>query len=352
MNRIRRLRLGKRKSSFLSVVVQRHGSVNDLLTFMSSALSTSAAPYYFKPFRRGIPIREYADGALHADLPVAAALKEMKKLWPLTTTLDALVSVGTGIQDHELQLPNVARIGGFEAVCKTFFNNLNTEATWKDFTGEQDYSPTQHHRLNVPIRGEYIGLDDYKAMPRMLEAVNLRDGDRVHHRNSFASTADMVAERLKASLLFFEPDPSVTEDESPFLRVGPTGYEIRGTIRCRLCKQSESLGLLVDNIESLMYCQQLGTKTCETDIQVSWTKIKFLDTLRKDVRTSDAWLRIPCILKTHDKDSEHTVAVRLRRPVEAGSTGPNLTAPIPISGFPVTFRDLETKARQRWNIGD
>jgi len=320
--------------------------------FLCSALSTSAAPYYFKPFRRGIPIREFADGALHANLPVRAALREMKRLWHATTNLDALVSVGTGIQDHEVQLPNVARIGGFEAVCKTFFNSLDTETTWNDFTHEREYSAELHHRLNVPIDGDYVGLDDYKAIPRMLQSVESQDRNTSWSPHSYLFRLGIVVDRLKASLLFFEPDPSLAAEESTFLRVGPAGYELRGTIRCRLCKSSDSLGLLVDSIEDFSQSQRTSSSSNEVEGHATWTTIKFSDALRKDVRTSDAWLRVPCILKSRDKDTEHTVAVRLRKPLGAGASGTSLTARIPISGFPATFGELEAKARQRWNVGD
>src|SRR2546421_11736787 len=48
----------------------------------TSALATSAAPIYFKPYERGHPPKLYSDGALHANLPVAYALWETQKIWP------------------------------------------------------------------------------------------------------------------------------------------------------------------------------------------------------------------------------------------------------------------------------
>ena len=315
---------------------------------LGSALSTSAAPYFFKPFRRGTPVREFSDGGLHANLPVSAALKEMRRLWPSAhdhaIRLDMLLSVGTGIQEHEVALPSVARVGGFETVCKAFFNSLDTEAAWRDFTNDPDYSPEQHQRLNVPLGGSYVALDDYKSMNRMIDTVEKQYRDSLGSPHGFAAKLGKVADQLKASLLYFEPDNAATQS-STYAKVGPQGYELRGSIRCRLLRRSESLGLLVRGIVELKQFQRAGKDSAPG----SWTPIVMADSLRREVRVGEAWFRVPCIIKTQDKDSEHTIAVRLRMPNEGGISGAN-TDLIPISGFPVTFKDLEAKCQQRWTF--
>ena len=286
---------------------------------------------------------------MHANLPVGAALKEMKRLWPPahdhSIRLDMLLSVGTGIQDREVALPSVARVGGFETVCKTFFNSLDTEAAWRDFKNDPDYSPEQHRRLNVPLTGSHIGLDDHKSMNRMIDMVEKQYNDSIGSPFGFAASLGKVADQLKASLLYFEPDSAPAARTSTYAKFGPQGYELRGTIRCRLLRRSESLGLLVRNIDELKQRQRAG----RDNVPGSWTQIAIEASLRREVRVGDAWFRVPCILKTQDKDTEHTVAVRLRLPNEGGVSG-STTELIPISGFPVTFKDLEAKCRQRWTF--
>lgn len=291
-----------------------------------SALSTSAAPYFFKPFRRGTPIREFSDGGLHASLPVAAALEEMKRLWPSahdhTIRLDMLISVGTGTQEREVTLPSVARVGGFETVCKIFFNSLDTEAAWRDFTNDPDYSPEQHRRLNVPLTGSHIGLDDHKSMNRMMDLVEKQCNDSVGSPYGFAVSLGKVVDQLEASLLYFEPDLASPARTSTYAKVGPQGYELRGTIRCRLLRRSESLGILVRNIDELKQRQRAG----RDNVPGSWTQITLEASLRREVRVGDAWFRVPCVLKTQDKDTEHTVAARLRMPNEGDVLGAPLSS--------------------------
>jgi hypothetical protein len=286
---------------------------------------------------------------LHANLPVGAALKEVKRLWPPAhdhaIRLDMLLSVGTGIQEREVSLPSVARVGGFETVCKTFFNSLDTEAAWLNFMNDPDYSREQHQRLNVPFSGSHIGLDDYKSMNRMIEMVDKQYNDSLGSPYGFSAKVGKVADQLKASLLYFEPDSAPAARTSTYAKVGPQGYELRGTIRCRLLRRSESLGLLVRDIDELKQRQRAG----RDNVPGSWTPIVMADSLRREVRVGEAWFRVPCIIKTQDKDTEHTIAVRLRVPNEGGHSGV-ITEPIPISGFPATFKDLEAKCRQRWTF--
>jgi hypothetical protein len=273
----------------------------------------------------------------------------MKRLWPSThdntIRLDMLLSVGTGTQEREVSLPSVARVGGFETVCKTFFNSLDTEAAWHDFKNDPDYSPEQHRRLNVPLSGSHIGLDDYKSMNRMIEIVEKQYHDSLGSPQGFAASLGKAADQLKASLLYFESDPAPAARTSTYAKVGPQGYDLRGTIRCRLLRRSESLGLLVRNIDELKQRQRAG----RDNVPGSWTQITMEASLRREVRVGDAWFKVPCVIKTQDKDTEHTIAVRLRMPNEGDGAG-STTELIPISGFPVTFKDLEAKRRQRWTF--
>jgi hypothetical protein len=221
----------------------------------TSALATSAAPIYFKPYERGHPLKTYSDGALHANLPVAYALWEAQKIWPpadarrpseevkedysidkdLTNAIDAfdvgeelvdefdeagsdlgpltqgrevhldtLVSIGTGEQERVDRYPNAFEIGGLKQAYLSFIKAMDTEASWREFKDRGLYNPRLHHRLNVPISGKYVGIDDWNEMLRLEKSVHAAYGQSPH---LFTAVQD-VASRLTASLLFFEPDAS------------------------------------------------------------------------------------------------------------------------------------------------
>src|SRR5947208_6394638 len=149
----------------------------------TSALATSAAPIYFKPYERGQPPKLYSDGALHANLPVGYALWEAQKIWPPADAsrasdeikedysidkdlrssidafdmgeeqadefedagsdlgpltqgrevhLDALVSIGTGEQERVDHYPNAFEIGGLKQAYLSFIKAMDTEAAWRE----------------------------------------------------------------------------------------------------------------------------------------------------------------------------------------------------------------------------
>ncbi|KAL2352357.1 hypothetical protein BJ546DRAFT_205989 [Cryomyces antarcticus] len=106
-----------------------------------AALATSAAPFYFKPYVKRDRMKRYVDGALHANMPAILALEEKKRTWPAQkertradalpyheTRVDALVSVGTGIQQKDFNIPSVLEIAGLPEVWETFFLSMDTEA--------------------------------------------------------------------------------------------------------------------------------------------------------------------------------------------------------------------------------
>lgn len=275
-------------------------------------------------------------------------------LWPSTidnpTKLDALVSIGTGIQEKEMKFPNVAKIGGFDAVCKTFFNKIDTETSWKDFRQEQHGSPLlpQIHRLNVPLDEPYVGLDHYKEMHRLAKLVEAYYNS---DSTTFATEISQVADRLTAALLFFEPDTKSSNQDSRHLQPRRCTHALQGTIRCRLSRHSDSLASLARNIEGFYHRQTIGNDRV-TGSSVPWTAIEFTNAQREAVRMKGEWLRIPCKIETEDQNSMHTVTVRLTVRKRTRNRPPGITECIPISGFPIKFKELEEKAREKWEVGD
>lgn len=265
------------------------------------ALATSAAPIYFKPLERGergSPPKLYVDGALHANLPVDYALWETQKIWPPfgarraiselqdandiyggaatimsevrleepqsntqrsrsisieppayggEVPLDFLISIGTGKQTREDKYPNAFEIGGLKQVYLSFIKALDTESAWEDFRRKSSYNAYRHHRLNVPLHGSYVGLDDWKSMNPLNTAVQ----EHFQHSDSQMNEVQDIAARLIASLLFFEPDPPDTHLLPP-----DRMHRIRGQIWCRLPRESHALILLIDRICAFQYLEE------------------------------------------------------------------------------------------------
>jgi len=304
-----------------------------------AALATSAAPFYFRKFLKTETNKDYTDGALHSNFPVQYTLEEIARVWPMTdgdkVPLDILLSVGTGIQERELKIPSVLKIGGFEAVVTSFHNNLDCHRKWLEFSAlnqSDRYLSTKVHRLNVNIEGSYVALDHYKRMKSIDENIAAQIQDP-----AFASEITKLADILTASLLFFEPTRSPRTGLPPGDRA-----HLPGSIRCRLERDSAPLKTLVDLIHSLWYKEISNDKEL-TEIN-NWTKITLSDHLRTKVRNQGEWLRVPHTISTIESHStQQVLAVTLRRRSPINSVAAQL--PIPISGFPVSFHSLERKSR-------
>ena len=110
-----------------------------------------------------IPIQEMRLTDEHANTQRSASLTE-----PAAddgeVPIDVLVSVGTGNQTREDRYPNAFEVGGLKQVYLSFIKALDTESAWEDFKRKRSYNKHRHHRLNVPLHGSYVGLDDWKSM--------------------------------------------------------------------------------------------------------------------------------------------------------------------------------------------
>lgn len=313
-----------------------------------AGLATTAAPFYFQPFEKAETMKNYVDGALHANLPIQYALEEMANLWPNLdgqTTLDALVSIGTGIQKKEIDIPKILEIGGFKQICTSFHNNINTERIWERLINNSSISAELRHRihrLNACIEDDYVALDDYKKMGAMGDMVAGQMEEVAGRPSSLSMNIAKVADILTASLFFFEPNPfSLTKTN--FGGSAAAGrYELKGTIRCRLARNSQELKRLL-NIVKGFWQREIHKTTLSLDHK-GWTGVKLADNWRNGVRIAGAWFNVECTISTHEPtEMQQVIAVTLAPPKEEEEHYSDI--PFPISGFPISFNDLQRRAK-------
>jgi hypothetical protein len=309
-----------------------------------AALATSSAPFYFRKFEKIETKKNYTDGALHANFPVQYALEEIDRVWKIPgekkAPLDLLLTVGTGQQRREIVIPVPLRIGGFEAVCTSFHNNLDSHRQWSEFKRvylDDNHLRSKVHRLNTCIEGDYVALDHYKKMRDIDKHISIQALDL-----DFAKTMDNLARTLIAKLFFFEPSSLYRDSGSLVSRQNDC---IQGTIRCRLARESTPLKNLVDVIDSFWY-REVHTEADLNKENDQWRPIPLLDRQRSRVRTQREWLRIDyTIAPVESLETQQVIGVTLRRSVLAN--GPiYIMAPVPISGFPVEWRILQQRARR------
>ena len=309
-----------------------------------AALATSAAPFYFSKFEKPETKKDYTDGALHANFPVPYTLEEIASVWGRPdgerAPLDILVSLGTGIQKREIKIPLALRIGGFEAVCTSFHNNLDCEGKWREFERGRARDGDirgKVHRLNAHISGSYVSLDDYKRMAGIEVGIvkELKEPEA-------AMKLESIADALVANLFFFEPAMRAKEAVSP----SSQQQYLPGSIRCRLARDSSNLKALVDVIESFWYMEFRGAPaTLSPPSRSRWAPIPFTAQQRHGVKSQGKWLRVDCTITPIETDGvQQVLAVSLRRNNIPGRELPLLTMPIPISGFPISFQSLKRKA--------
>ena len=194
--------------------------------------------------------RLFSGGALHANLPIEYAMSEVQKIWPPVgpslvsdegetyetdeksfadfndassdieeersedfdlgrsspgsplrgngVYLDTLISIGTGEQDRRDSYPSALEVGGLKQAYLSFIKAMNTEAAWTEIKRETTYGSRRHHRLNVPINGKHVRLDDWNRMQSLQQSVHGSYRTSIKSLNALQDVA--------ASLLFFEPN--------------------------------------------------------------------------------------------------------------------------------------------------
>lgn len=313
-----------------------------------AGLATAAAPFYFRPFEKAETMKNYVDGALHANLPIQYALEEMANLWPNPdgrTSLDALVSIGTGIQKKEIDIPKILEIGGFKQICTSFHNNINTERIWERLINNSSLSDELRHRihrLNADIKDDYVALDDYKKMGAMGGMVAGQMEEVAGRPSSLSMNIAKVADILTASLFFFEPNPFSLAKTNFSGSAAAGRYELKGTIRCRLARNSQELKRLL-NIVKGFWQREIHKTTLSLD-RKGWTEVKLADNWKNGVRMAGAWFNVECTISTYEPtEMQQVIAVTLAPPKEEEEHYSYM--PFPISGFPISFNDLQRRAK-------
>ena len=325
----------------------------------------------------------YSDGALHANLPADYALWETKKIWPQAHTaqhttkipvydftdkdfgasiealdvgeeqidefdgagnvqiqatrgaevhVDTLVSIGTGKQQRADKYPSAFEVGGLKQAYLLLIKAMDTEASWEEFRRKGSKQDLHQFRLNVPLTGKYVSLDDWEQMHRLIEVV------RETYRTSSAALNEVqdVAAKLVASLLFFEPDTF----DSTRLRAPEKWHRIHGQIWCRLPRDSASLVALTDRISNFWVREDNPRMAFSQPV-----KVPLKDGWKSEIRTQGKHLSIPMTIRTMEPDSTITLSVRLKD-IDSLHDLPGISLRervFPISGFPLIYKDLEAK---------
>ncbi|KIW92734.1 uncharacterized protein Z519_06582 [Cladophialophora bantiana CBS 173.52] len=310
-----------------------------------AAMATSAAPGYFREWRIDDPENRrqgkvpFRDGALHSNLPVQCALEEQDRIWPAhkgyKKPLDILVSLGTGKQLKATKIPGWMKFAGVEDVAAAYYKNVvNTDVVWEAFSQSQskNFSPHRHFRLTVDLE-EPVGLDEWDKMGELIERVSneYAASEKSKHPTGLWNQVETVAYKLTASLLFFEPERC---DSVPVR--GRGREEVSGNILCRLQTPSVAIRNLIYRIDGF-YHQTANRHETPIHLRRDWK-----DALLLAERTNQPFV-IPCRLDNMEGDTvPQSLLVKLKPPAEAGQA-----VPCPISGFPVTYKELKAGMLQR-----
>jgi predicted acylesterase/phospholipase RssA len=291
-----------------------------------AARATSAAPFYLPPFVR--EKTEYVDGALYANCPASVALLEKDNIWADSKApLDVLLSVGTGRQNSEVQLPAILKIGGFEKVMANFFRNLGTDPMWRELVDNTDIMAREKLLRVNPDIDESIALDEARKMDGLERSV-----EQQLQGPDLKGTIEKVASMLLASLFFFEPDNDYASLETskpfPHSAYATDRHVLPGTIRCRLRAGSEELFQLMEKIDGFWY----QWSDNEHSTPRPWTKI--LQPQALIASENDLFFRLPYTFYS-------TSRVCLVLAVTFKGDHPRA---YPISGFPVTMENLLQRA--------
>ena len=265
---------------------------------------------------------EYDNGGGTMDLPAYSGHAH----------LDTLVSIGTGEQERTDSYPNAFNVGGLKEAYLSFMKALDTESSWNDFQAKTTSGISRHYRLNVPIIGSYVSLDDWSQMQRLERSVRECYSTSIDRLNALQD----VASRLTASLLFFEPDAHSASRLQPQDRFS----RIQGQLWCRLARDTPPLRALVDRISSFSILEDNPRS-----VPSRFVPITLKEGWKSEIRTEGRHLALPITLKTTEPESVLTLAVSLRDvSVPGDPLGHNeKVRRFPISGFPVKFKDIKAK---------
>ncbi|KAL9058263.1 MAG: hypothetical protein Q9162_001862 [Coniocarpon cinnabarinum] len=305
-----------------------------------AALATSAAPFWFKPFRKEQTKKTYVDGALRANLPIEFAMDEIKRTYRGQAVLDILLSIGTGIQRKEIRIPSMMKIGGFEKLCISFQNTIDTQRLWTRLRQNFENAPerwSRVRRLNAALEEPYVGLQEHARMQDVYADVLQKARGR-----ELAGELEEAANALLGSLFFFAPD---TRSENRSWR---DMHYIDGTIRCRIARGSTELEHLLGMFEGF-WSRELRDCDMLTNDRSDWARIPTSEYTMQRGRSGDGWFRVAHrIVHLGISGSKVVLGVSFYRNVPERGLGRRKTTPIVlISGFPLTFSELRKKSTLR-----
>ncbi|KAF2683588.1 FabD/lysophospholipase-like protein, partial [Lentithecium fluviatile CBS 122367] len=208
--------------------------LNSNINTSLAARCTSAAPMYFDPALHDG--NECRDGGLLENNPVRVAVNEARTVFGPNTVFDTVLSLGCGKAAKSQTKLSWPGPKWFESLYNTFIETMNGESAWVKFY--QDASDmkmlSRCRRLNVKIPEEKEPeLDDTTAVDKLEEwakSASFHYSIPSHRFTPVIGTSggeelNILADRLKASLYFFELRSLTRQDDVSI---------IKGWICCRL----------------------------------------------------------------------------------------------------------------------
>ncbi|XP_014554875.1 hypothetical protein COCVIDRAFT_39346 [Bipolaris victoriae FI3] len=236
----------------------------------SKSGTTSAAPFFFKPFVNGRTKESYIDGAVKHNNPVRIANSETKFLWPDVEERypDILLSVGTGYHESGVEGSSIAgsdrrrmqvrkaleltkkrsKISKVFPQVDSWFkfakqrveDILNSENIWRDFRTDvvglsSPIAAERYIRLNPNVRSPVPKMDDTQKVNDLQREV--ADTLRTPESQVMIQT---IAGRLIGGSFYFEKIGRPREIRGVLT--------IQGTIACRFADGSDDLRFLGEHI--------------------------------------------------------------------------------------------------------
>lgn len=313
-----------------------------------AAMATAAAPLFFPPYEHEEPDsrvpfkRTFVDGALHSNSPVTFALEERNRIWPshkCSRSVDILVAVGTASQRiDDFALPKFIDVAGSGDVAKFFRNTVDSEEAWKKFQGTFEYKDWIHYRLNISLDSK-IQLDQWKKMDELMQLVDTRYNES-NQRGSLYHQIGEVADRLTATLFFYEPQEYVARHGTEY---------ISGQIWCRLETPSEAFRLLISRVEGIYFHRltNLNTNPVECNFIANNRSGRTFKELRPSLMQSQQSFSLPFSIDCRGDGTEQImIKVELSPPGGLVGTGYR-SKKVNISGFPTTFNRIKEALKCR-----
>lgn len=318
-----------------------------------AGMATAAAPLFFPPFEYTEPNsrvpfkRTFVDGALHSNSPVSFALEEKDRIWPKqrsTMAIDFLITIGTGNQSQDdFTLPKIIDSAGSGDVAKFFRNTVDSERAWGKFRGSTKHDQSIHYRLNISLESR-VQLDHWKKMRELMNLVDslYEDSD---HQDSLREQIEVVANRLTASLFFYEPSTLIPTKH---------GREyIEGRIWCRLDTPSEAFRCLISRVQGFYFHRSAYQNENSIEINFNFSTGKSFQrnqpfrNIQAHILQSPQPFELPYSFEYKgDGNEKLSLLVGLTPPEGAGVNG-HPTPRIRISGFPTTFNEMKESLKCR-----